>query len=230
MSVVLDAVTVEADGPSGPAVLLDAVSCELAAPTTAVIGENGSGKSTLTKAVAGLVRPASGTITVDGVPTVGHAKRLRRSVGFVFSNPGAQAIMPTVREDVALSLRGLGLGRAEAAARVDAALAEHGLTELAERACQTLSSGQMQRLALCSVLVRRPRLVIADEPTSLLDARHRRIIADRLLAPAAPQVLLVTHDMDLAARCEEAILVKDGRLHARGRPERVIAAYEETLA
>jgi biotin transport system ATP-binding protein len=229
MSVVLDAVTVQADGPEGPALLLDDVSCELTAPRTAVIGENGSGKSTLTKAVAGLLRPSRGSIAVDGVPT-SQTKRLRRSVGFVFANPGAQAIMPTVREDVALSLRGLGLSRAETAARVERALAEHSLEELADRACQTLSSGQMQRLALCSVLIRGPRLVIADEPTSLLDARHRRIISDLLLAPAAPQVLLVTHDMDLARRCDEAILVQDGRIGAQGAPGAVIAAYEETLA
>ena len=112
---------------------------------------------------------------------------------------------------------------------MDAALAEHGLSDLADRACQSLSSGQMQRLALCSVLVGGPDLVIADEPTSMLDARHRRIIADRLLAPAARQVLLVTHDMELAARCDEAVLIRDGRLQAQGPPDEVIARYHRSL-
>lgn len=87
----------------------------------------------------------------------------------------------------------------------------------------------MQRLALCSVLVGEPGLVIADEPTSLLDARHRRIIADRLLEPAAPQVILVTHDLDLARRCDEAVLVAEGRIEAQGAPDEVIARYEEIL-
>lgn len=230
MTIEIENLTVEADGPEGRVRLLQDVNLVLSAPRTAVIGENGSGKSTLTKAIAGLVKPSHGAVVVNGADTVDDVKRLRRAVGFVFANPGAQAIMPTVREDVALTLKGRGLSRDEVRRRVDAALAEHGLEELAERACMSLSSGQAQRLALCSVLVGEPQLVIADEPTSLLDARHRRIIADRLLAPAAPQVLLVTHDLDLAARCDEAVLIRDGRLAAQGPPAEVVAAYEESLA
>lgn len=230
MSIRIEDLTVVAEGPEGSATLLHGVSCTLDAPRTAVIGENGSGKSTLTKVVAGLTRPSQGGVSVNGLDTVRDRKALRGRVGFVFANPGAQAIMPVVREDVALTLKGRGLSKDERQRQVEAALAEHQLTELADRPCHSLSSGQMQRLALCSVLVGRPDLVIADEPTSLLDARHRRIIADRLLAPAAPQVLLVTHDLDLAARCDEAVLIRAGRLVAQGDPAAVIREYEESLA
>lgn len=229
MSIRIQGLRVEAESASGRAVLIEDLSCVLEAPRTAVIGENGSGKSTLTKAIAGLITPSAGTVAVHGADTVTDRKALRRRVGFLFANPAAQAIMPTVREDVALSLRGRKLGRERLRQVVEEALAEHHLLELADQPCQTLSSGQLQRLAMCSVMVTEPRLIIADEPTSLLDARHRRIITDRLLAPAAEQVLLVTHDLSLAARCDEAILIADGKLTRQGPPAEVIAAYEESL-
>ncbi|WP_129658403.1 energy-coupling factor ABC transporter ATP-binding protein [Rothia uropygialis] len=229
MSISIENLRVEADGPEGRTVLLDGVTTTLEAPRIAIIGENGSGKSTLTKAIAGLVRPSSGRVTVNGIDSVKNVKRLRRAVGFVFANPGAQTIMPTVREDIALTLRGRRLTREETAAKVEEAIRLHELEDLAERPCHALSSGQMQRLALCSVLVGEPELVIADEPTSLLDARHRRIIARRLLEPAAPQVLLVTHDLDLARRCDQAILIANGKLAAQGEPAEVIESYERVL-
>lgn len=230
MSIILENLCVEVDGPEGRSVLLDDVSATLDKPRTAVIGENGSGKSTLTKAIAGLTRPSAGRVTVNGIDTVADLKSLRRTVGFVFANPGAQTIMPTVREDIALTLRGRKLSKQEISDRVEEAIEVHELHDLADRPCHALSSGQMQRLALCSVLVGRPQLVIADEPTSLLDAWHRRIIAQRLLEPAAPQVLLVTHDLDLARRCDEAVLVSDGRIVAQGEPLDVIEHYERILA
>lgn len=218
MTITLSGVTVEANSPEGRVTLLRDATCTLTAPRTAIIGENGSGKTTLARVLGGLVRPSTGSV------------RTPNRVGMLFSNPAAQPIMPTVREDVALSLRGLGLSRSEIAARVTVALAEHDLTELAERACHSLSSGQQQRLALCAILVSQPDLVIADEPTSQLDLRHRRIVADRLLSPAADQVVLVTHDLDLAARCDEAVLIADGRIDAQGKPDEIIARYEASLA
>ncbi|MGK4064923.1 ABC transporter ATP-binding protein [Rothia sp. HC945] len=230
MSITIDNLTVEVEGPEGRVLLLDSVTADLDAPRIAIIGENGSGKSTLTKAIAGLVQPTAGKVAVNGIDTVGQAKRLRRAVGFVFANPGAQTIMPTVREDIALTLRGRKLSREEISARVEEAIREHELEDLADRPCHALSSGQMQRLALCSVLVGEPDLIIADEPTSLLDARHRRIIARRLLEPAAPQVLLVTHDLDLARQCDQAVLIADGSLAEQGDPAHVIDCYERILA
>lgn len=229
MSIVFDTVTVTAEGPEGTSVLLDEVSCTLQAPRTAIIGENGSGKSTMARAISGLAQPSAGHITVDGLDTVTDVRALRRRAGFIFANPGAQTIMPTVREDVALTLRGRGLSRREVSERVEAALAAHHLTELAERSCQSLSSGQAQRLALCAVLVGEPSLILADEPTSLLDLRHSELIAARLLAPAAEQVVLVTHDLDLVRRCDEAVMVSGGRLVRQGPPDEVVTAYVDSV-
>ncbi|WBL20093.1 energy-coupling factor ABC transporter ATP-binding protein [Citricoccus sp. NR2] len=228
----IEQLSVAVEDPSsgtGSTELLHGITAELTARTTAVIGENGSGKSTLARAIGGLQAPSSGSISVNGIDTVSQAKQLRREVGFIFASPAAQVIMPTVREDVALTLRGRGLAKAEVSARVEHALAEHELTELADRPCLSLSSGQLQRLALCSVWVGEPSLVIADEPTSLLDARHSRLVTARLLEHA-PQLLLVTHDLELARRCEEAVLIDDGELAAQGAPDDVIAEYEQVLA
>lgn len=225
MSIDITDLRVSVDG----AELLGGITADLTARTTAVIGENGSGKSTLAKAIGGLQPPSAGSITVNGVDVVRQTKQLRREVGFIFASPAAQVIMPTVREDVALTLRGRGLSTSEIAGRVDAALAEHELTELADRPCLSLSSGQLQRLALCSVWVAEPQLVIADEPTSLLDARHERIVTERLLTESA-QLLLVTHDLHLARTCEEAVLIDDGQLIAHSTPDDVIAQYEDVLA
>ena len=232
---VLEAVRVEADGTEGPVVLLEDVSLTLTAPRVAVVGENGSGKSTLARAVAGLADVVAGEVGVHGVDAVRDVKALRRTVGFVFANPAAQMIMPTVREDVELTVKslrhddGARLSRDEVAQRVDAALAEHRLTELADRPCLALSSGQAQRLAMCAVMAAGPSLVIADEPTSLLDGRHRRIIAERLLAADGFQLLLVTHDLPLARACDTAVWIHDGRVRRVGEAGEVVDAYEAFL-
>lgn len=231
----LRGVRVDADGPAGAVTLLRDVDLDLTAPRVAVVGENGSGKSTLARAIAGLADVVSGEVTVHGVDAVRDLKGLRRVVGMVFANPAAQAVMPTVREDVELTVKSLRddagrrLGRAEVAERVAAALAEHRLTELADRPCLALSSGQAQRLAMCAVMAGGPSLVIADEPTSLLDGRHRRIIADRLLAARGFQLLLVTHDLGLARACDDAVWVHDGRVRAVGAAGDVVDAYETFL-
>ena len=120
--------------------------------------------------------------------------------------------------------------REAAAARVAEALDRFGLTALADRPSHDLSGGQKQLLALCGAFVRRPELVVADEPTAYLDARNARRVADHLLAEAGHRLVLVTHDLELAARCESAVLFAGGRVEAVGRPAEVIAEYQAVLA
>ena len=199
--------------------LLRDISVALTAATTAIIGANGSGKSTFARLLNGLVLPSTGTVRVHGLDSRRDTVALRRRVGFVFTDPQAQILMPTPAEDLALSLR--GLPRAEVASRVSAALAEHGLSDL--------SGGQKQMLALASVLITQPRLVIADEPTTLLDLRNARRVGDLLLACAA-QLVIVTHDLELASRCDHAVLFEHGAIHASGAPAEVIAAYRDLCA
>lgn len=202
------------------------VTLSLDARTVAVIGDNGSGKSTLARLLSGLVTASGGTVRVLGLDPVRQAAELRRRVAVVFSNPDAQIIMPTVMEDVAFSLRAERTPRDEKAERVAAALDRFGLADLAARSSHDLSGGQKQLLALCGAFVRRPDLVVADEPTAYLDARNARRVADHLLADAAHRLVLVTHDLGLARRCDTAVLVEDGTVTAVGEPAHVIATYE----
>lgn len=222
-SITLDGVSVRFD----ERLVLDDVSVELTAPTIAVIGANGSGKSTFARLLNGLVTPSSGTVSVHGLDPVRDRAAVRKRVGFVFTNPDAQILMPTPAEDLALSLR--GRSKAEVTERVREALDAQGLGDHADAPASTLSGGQKQMLALTSVLITEPRLIVADEPTTLLDLRNARRIGDLLLAQSA-QVVVVTHDLELAARCEAAVLFEDGRVVESGDPTRVIEAYRRACA
>ena len=192
----------------------------------AVIGSNGSGKSTFARTLNGLVVPTTGAIRVHGIDPVREAKQLRRRVGFVFSNPDAQIIMPTVAEDAAFSLRRRGLSRTEIRERVDAALDRAGLADYADSSAHTLSGGQKQLLALSAVLIGEPSLIVADEPTAYLDGVNSRRIARLLLDEMPQQLVLVTHDLRLAARCDVALRFESGRLVDQGEPKEVIDRYE----
>ncbi|BFM25385.1 energy-coupling factor ABC transporter ATP-binding protein [Microbacterium sp. che218] len=210
--------------------VLREVSLDLPARTIALIGDNGSGKSTLARVLAGLVRRTGGNLRVLGCDPDHDPAALRATVALVLSNPDAQIMMPTVAEDVALSLRAARVPRAERDARVEAALARFGLDGLGDRPAHDLSGGQKQLLALCGAFVREPALVIADEPTAFLDGRNARRVADHLLADTGHSLVLVTHDLALARRCESAVLMADGRVAASGASLDVVDAYEEALA
>jgi biotin transport system ATP-binding protein len=219
----VDAVSVQRDGRD----ILHEVSIELDAPRIAVVGANGSGKSTFARLLNGLVAPTTGRVTVHGLDAQREVREIRRRVGFVFTDPQAQILMPTPAEDLALSVR--GLSRDETQRRVREALAEHGLAAHADTPASALSGGQKQMLALASVLIARPSVIVADEPTTLLDLRNARRIGDLLLAQDA-QVVIVTHDLELAGRCDQAVLFDEGRIAASGEPGDVIDAYRRTCA
>lgn len=198
---------------SPDAVLLDDVSATLDAPTTAIIGENGSGKSTLAKVLAGLIEYTGSTKINDIEVTTGR-KELAGRVGMIIANAAAQVIMPTVAEDVGLSLRHLPKNQRQPA--LDSVLEEHNLTELADRPALSLSSGQLQRLALASVLATNPDVLIADEPTTMLDARYAKLVSNQLFASTDRQLVLITHDLELAARCDDVLWVHDAKIAHRG--------------
>lgn len=214
----------------GDSEVLHDISLDLEARTIAIIGDNGSGKSTFARLVAGLVRRASGELSVLGIDPETDAADLRRRAALVLSNPDAQIIMPTVAEDVALSLRPLRLAREERNRRVAATLERFGLDALADGPAHDLSGGQKQLLALCGAFVREPALVVADEPTAFLDARNARAVADHLLADTGHALVVVTHDLALARRCENAVMFADGGVVASGASDMVVDAYESALA
>ncbi|GAA4803054.1 energy-coupling factor ABC transporter ATP-binding protein [Nocardioides caeni] len=223
----LERVVVTAPTPGGPApevTILRETSLELTEQRIALIGPNGSGKSTLARLVNGLVEPTAGRVVVDGLDVARKGRDVRRRVGFVFTDPSAQLVMPTVLEDVALSLRHRVRGREARSEAARTVLAGYGLAELADRSVHTLSGGQRQLLAIAGVLATDPAILVADEPTTLLDLRNARRIGDLLLG-LPQQLVLATHDLDLAQRCDRALLIDDGAVVADGAPAEVVAHY-----
>ncbi|MGY1944295.1 energy-coupling factor ABC transporter ATP-binding protein [Nocardia asiatica] len=193
-----------------------------------IIGSNGSGKSTLARMINGLLTPSSGTVTVDGVDASRKGAQVRRKVGFVFTDPDTQIVMPTVAEDLAFSLRRTGLSRSEVAARVQVVLERFGLAGHAEHPAHLLSGGQKQLLALGAVLIRRPEVIVADEPTTLLDLRNARIVAEALDG-VDQQVIVVTHQLSLLESFERVIVIDDGAVAFDGAPGDAVAAYRAAV-
>ena len=225
-SIQLNEVTVAFDGKT----VLSVDHLELSDQTIAVIGANGSGKSTFARLLNGLVKPTSGQVIVNGVDVAANPKRAVRQAGFIFSNPDAQIVMPTVVEDVEFSLRDSGLSKAARHETAMSAIAQVGLLQLADAPAQSLSSGQKQLLAIAAITVNQPSLVIADEPTALLDAGNANAIAKLLLAPVAEQVVLVTHDLALAKLCDIAIHFDSGHVVDIGKPNTVVSKYAKQFA
>lgn len=210
--------------------ILEGVTADLDQPRIAVIGANGSGKSTFARALGGLVAPSAGHVEVAGVDVARDKKAARAAIGFLFSNPDAQILLPTPAEDIALSLKSAGVPRGEREAQALEQLAAFGLIEHAHQPAYSLSGGQKQLLALAAVLVRRPRVLIADEPTTLLDLGNARMIGDLLMDGVAEQVVVVTHDLELAARCDIALRFDGGRLTHFGNPDEIIAGYRAAFS
>lgn len=214
----------------GSSVILDRVS--MAAPASAVvglIGPNGAGKSTLLRAVAGVIRPASGAVLMDGRPIRGRsARELARTVAFVPQNTNVDLGF-TVR-DVVLMGRHPHLGRFGVEGPADrdlvaAALQRTGTGALADRVISTLSGGERQLVLIAKALVQQPRILVLDEPVSALDLRHQLTVLRLIEAVAAAGCLVVVaiHDLELAARCCERLLLLDrGRLIADGPPGEVL--------
>jgi biotin transport system ATP-binding protein len=208
--------------------VLSDIDLSLAEDRIGVIGANGSGKSTLARLLNGLVVPSTGRVLVDGLDTARDGAGVRRKVGFVFSDPDAQIVMPTVAEDVAFSLRRHGLGKEEVSERVREALDRFGLSRHLDHPAHLLSSGQKQLLALASVLVTEPEVLVCDEPTTLLDLRNSREVAG--LLEALPQrVVMVTHNLDLLCGWQRVLVIDEGRVVADGPAEQSIGEYEALM-
>lgn len=209
--------------------VLCGVTAALLERRVGVIGANGSGKSTLARLLNGLVLPTSGTVTVLGDDTRRHAARIRRRVGFLFTDPDAQIVMPTVAEDVAFSLRRRKLPREEVGRRVADVLERYGLADHADHPAHQLSGGQKQLLALCSVLVLEPEILVMDEPTTLLDLRHSRLVAD-VLRELPQQVVVVSHDLALLEDFDRLLVLDEGRIVADATPQAAIGHYRKLMA
>lgn len=208
--------------------VLSGVDLRLTEQRIAFVGGNGSGKSTLARTINGLVHPTSGSVRVDGVDPVRHGRRVRSRVGFVFTHPDSQIVLPTAGEDVAFSLRGKGLSKRERQRRAAEVLAQHGLDGFADHPAHQLSGGQKQLLALCSMLALEPDVLVCDEPTTLLDLRNKRHFV-RVLEELPQQVVLVTHDLDLLDSFDRVVVLDDGRVVADDVPRVALRHYRELV-
>jgi len=208
--------------------VLRAIDLRLTERRIGIIGANGSGKSTLARTINGLLKPTSGTVTVDGVDAARKGAQVRRKVGFVFTDPDTQIVMPTVAEDLAFSLRRTGLDKAQVAARVREMLERFGLEHHGDHPAHLLSGGQKQLLAIGAVLIRRPSVIIADEPTTPLDLRNARIVAAALDA-VDQQVIVVTHQLTLLDTFDRVVVIDDGAVAFDGSPADAVPAYRELV-
>ena len=215
-----------------PAVL-DGVSLEIEEGSfVAVLGHNGSGKSTLAKHMNAILLPSGGTVYVDGIDTSDENQLLdiRRTVGMVFQNPDNQIVANVVEEDVAFAPENLGVPPAQIRQRVDDALKAVNMYHYREHAPHLLSGGQKQRVAIAGVIAMRPRCIVLDEPTAMLDPIGRKDVLrtiKELNRTRGVTVVLITHHMDEAAQADRLIVMAKGRVVADGAPKAVFSRVEE---
>lgn len=199
----------------------------------AVVGANGSGKSTLALLANGLLLPTKGRVFVDDIDTSDSSRieDVRVAVGLVFQQPDNQIVGTTVEEDVAFGPENLGLPRDEIRRRVDDALLAVDLADVAQREPHLLSGGQKQRLAMAGAVAMRPRHLVLDEPTSMLDAEGRREVGTivKRLRAAGTSIVLITHDLAEALVADRVAVLGDGSVAFCGPPE-ALASDEALLA
>ena len=197
----------------------------------AVLGHNGSGKSTMAKLFNGILLPGEGRVLVDGIDTTHEDKLLqvRATVGLVFQNPDNQIVANVVEDDVAFAPENLGVEPGEIRRRVDDALKAVGMYEYRMHAPHLLSGGQKQRVAIAGVLAMRPRCIVLDEPTAMLDPVGRREVittVTKLCREQGMTVVLITHHMSECVGADRLVVMSEGRIVADGTPRDVFSQVE----
>ena len=199
----------------------------------AVLGHNGSGKSTLARLCNGLLLADKGEIKVFG-EKIGEKNlyEIRKNVGVVFQNPDNQTVASIVEDDVAFGAENVGLPRAEIGERIEFALRAVGMQEARKSTVSRLSGGQKQRVAIAGVLALKPKVMILDESTAMLDPRGRREIVDvvkKLNQEEKITVILITHFMEEALLSDRAVVMNRGQIVMEGAPAEIFERHEELL-
>ena len=198
----------------------------------AVLGRNGSGKSTLAKLINALLTPVSGKVEVFGMDTSDNKKtfEIRKNAGMVFHNPDNQMVASIVEDDVAFGPENIGVPREEIGERIGFALKAVGMEEYRTSTPTRLSGGQKQRIAIAGVLAIKPKIMILDESTAMLDPKGRREVMDvvkRLNKEENMTVILITHFMDEALEADRAIVMNQGEIVMQGTPEEIFRRSDE---
>ena len=202
---------------------------------TAVLGHNGCGKSTFAKHLNAILLPSGGTVYIDGIDTKDENRiyDIRQRVGMVFQNPDNQIVATIVEEDVAFALENLGVEPNEIRRRVDEALKAVGMYEYRMHAPHQLSGGQKQRVAIAGIIAMRPRCIVLDEPTAMLDPKGRSEVmktVKELNSKCGITIILITHYMEEAAQCERIIVMDKGKVLMDDSPKQVFSRVEELKA
>ena len=198
----------------------------------AILGHNGSGKSTMAKHMNALLIPTEGKMLVNKMDTsdMNNLWNIRETAGMVFQNPDNQLVATIVEEDVAFGPENLGVSPEEIRKRVDEALERVGMSEYKRHAPHLLSGGQKQRIAIAGILAMKPKCIIFDEPTAMLDPSGRNEVLDTIIdlnKNYGITVILITHYMDEAAKADRIVVMDKGKLILDGKPRDVFSNVEK---
>ena len=198
----------------------------------AILGHNGSGKSTFAKTLNGILLPTEGTVWISGMDTADDDRLLdvRKTVGMVFQNPDNQIIANVVEEDVGFGPENIGVPTEEIWKRVDESLKAVGMTAYRMKSPNRLSGGQKQRVAIAGVMAMRPKCIVLDEPTAMLDPNGRKDVirtVSELNKAEHITVLLITHYMEEVIGADRVIVMDDGKMVMDGTPREIFSRVEE---
>lgn len=194
----------------------------------AILGHNGSGKSTVAKLTNGILFADEGTVTVDSILARDDDTiyDIRKTVGMVFQNPDNQIVSSIVEEDVAFGVENIGIPSDECRKRVDEALKTVGMYEYRLRTPSKLSGGQKQRVAVAGIIAMKPKCIVLDEPTAMLDPSGRKEVIDTVIKLNREEgitIVLITHYMDEAVKADRVVVMDDGKIKLDGTPEQVFS-------
>ena len=194
----------------------------------AILGHNGSGKSTVAKLTNGILFADEGTVTVDSILARDDDTiyDIRKTVGMVFQNPDNQIVSSIVEEDVAFGVENIGIPSDECRKRVDEALKTVGMYEYRLRTPSKLSGGQKQRVAVAGIIAMKPKCIVLDEPTAMLDPSGRNEVIDTVMKLNREEgitIVLITHYMDEAVKADRVVVMDDGKIKLDGTPEQVFS-------
>lgn len=198
----------------------------------AILGHNGSGKSTIAKLTNGILTADEGEIIVDGIKAENDESiySIRRKVGMVFQNPDNQIVSSIVEEDVAFGVENLGIEPSECRKRVDEALKTVNMYDYRLRTPSKLSGGQKQRVAVAGIIAMKPKCIVLDEPTAMLDPSGRKEVLDTIIKLNKQEnitILLITHYMDEAVLADRVVVMDNGAIMLDGTPREVFSNPEK---
>lgn len=197
----------------------------------ALLGHNGSGKSSLSGLLNAIRLPNEGTVYIDGINTKNEETvfEVRKTCGLVFQNPDNQLIASVVEDDVAFALENLGVESSEIRKRVDESLKNVGLYEYRKRSPYHLSGGQKQRVAIAGIIAMRPKIIVLDEPTAMLDPKGREEVINTIIKlnkEYGITVILITHNMEEAIKADRIVVMEKGKIILDGSPKEVFSNYD----